>query len=289
MRFKDRLFPNRKVPKRVDRIRAPSFPFLPAPRPFGSSGAGRRLQDLFAESRADILALCREVVAARPYLAEIELRGESEKLPHWKNGYMPPLDGMILYTLLRLRRPKTYLEIGSGNSTKFARKAIQDHGLPTRIISIDPVPRAEIDTLCDEVIRKPFQDIGEEALGWLQEGDVLFQDGSHHSFTNNDTTVFFTEFLPLLPRGVAWGIHDIFLPEDYPAKWYKRFYNEQYMLVTYILAGAAGDRMLFPAGYVQRDDEMNRVLDGVFDLPALAGQRDRRSSSFWMARSKIAQ
>ena len=37
------------------------------------------------------------------------------------------------------------LEIGSGNSTKFARRAIRDHRLCTRITSIDPHPRAEID------------------------------------------------------------------------------------------------------------------------------------------------
>ena len=31
-------------------------------------------------------------------------------------------------------RPETYFEVGSGNSTKFVRRAIRDHNLNTRII-----------------------------------------------------------------------------------------------------------------------------------------------------------
>ena len=284
MKLKDRLFPNRKKPKLVDRIKTPSFPFLPVPRPIGTSKAGRRLLEGLAINRPVYLDLCREIVNSREQLSAVPARTVSPELPHWFNGYMPPLDAMILYTLLRLRNPKTYLEIGSGNSTKMARKAIRDHRLRTRIISIDPVPRAEIDTLCDEVIRKPFQDVGEEALSWLEDGDIVFQDGSHHAFTNNDTTVFFTEFLPEIPRGVDWGIHDIFLPDDYPAIWYKRFYNEQYVLLTYLLAGACGDQPLFPAYYVGRDAELRQQLEGIFDLPALQEKQRFHGTSFWMRR-----
>ena len=55
--------------------------------------------------------------------------------------------------------PATFLEVGSGNSTKFARRAIEDHGLRTRIVSIDPEPWAEIDGLCDEVLRAPAEEV----------------------------------------------------------------------------------------------------------------------------------
>jgi hypothetical protein len=54
--------------------------------------------------------------------------------------------------------PKRYIEVGSGNSTKYVRRAISDHGLRTKIISIDPHPRAVIDTICDEVIRERLED-----------------------------------------------------------------------------------------------------------------------------------
>ena len=53
-----------------------------------------------------------------------------------------------------MRRPRRFIEIGSGNSTKFARRAIRDHWLNTSIVSIDPFPRSEIDAICDEVVRR---------------------------------------------------------------------------------------------------------------------------------------
>ena len=66
----------------------------------------------------------------------------------------------------------------------------------------------------------------------LSAGDMVFIDNSHRAFQNSDVTVFFTEVLPALPAGVAYGIHDIFLPDDYPAGWSDRFYNEQYLLAA---------------------------------------------------------
>jgi hypothetical protein len=41
-------------------------------------------------------------------------------------------------------------------------------------------------------------------------------------------------------------MHDIFLPWDYPEKWRQRFYNEQYLLLTYLLGGADGDEIVLP-------------------------------------------
>jgi len=41
--------------------------------------------------------------------------------------------------------PRVYFEIGLGHSIKFARHAIKLGGLQTKVISIDPDPRAEID------------------------------------------------------------------------------------------------------------------------------------------------
>ena len=54
---------------------------------------------------------------------------------------------MALYTIIAETKPNRYVEVGYGNSTLVAHKAIQDNDLDTRIISIDPFPRAEIDSL----------------------------------------------------------------------------------------------------------------------------------------------
>lgn len=60
----------------------------------------------------------------------------------------------------------------------------------------------------------------------LQAGDMLFMDGLHRCLVNTDATVFFLEGLPRLSRGVLMGIHDIFLPFDYPKPWVNRAYSE---------------------------------------------------------------
>lgn len=289
MRWRNLLGLERPGPRLIKRIRARAYPFTPSPRPYAASRAGQALTRAFNINRAGYERLCREIVQDREFLKGIARRAEkSDPAPSWENRYLPPLDAMILYTMLRLLNPRTYLEIGSGNSTKIARKAIRDHGLATRIVSIDPHPRAEVDALCDEVIRKPFQDVGEEALNWLQPGDMLFQDGSHHIFTNSDATVFFTELLPVLPAGITYGVHDIFLPGDYPEAWHKRFYNEQYLFASFLLAGAGGDQIVFPCKYISDDAALAASLSGIFDLPALAGLRPH-GGAFWMRRPAVSE
>ena len=48
----------------------------------------------------------------------------NEDKPAWNNTILPGLDINSLYSLLRLKNPSKYIEIGSGNSTNVVRKAI---------------------------------------------------------------------------------------------------------------------------------------------------------------------
>ncbi len=61
--------------------------------------------------------------------------------------------------------------------------------------------------------------------------DMIFVDNSHRSFQNSDVTVFFREVFPIFNPDCHYGIHDIFLPNDYPEEWLARYYNEQYVNV----------------------------------------------------------
>ncbi|HEY9865663.1 MAG TPA: class I SAM-dependent methyltransferase, partial [Candidatus Obscuribacterales bacterium] len=142
----------------------------------------------------------------------IPLESTDVLLPQWINGWFPPLDAMSLYTMLASRKPNRYIEIGSGNSTKFARRAIQDHLLPTQITSIDPQPRAEIDEISNTIIRYPLEEVDLSVFSEITENDIVFFDGSHRCFQNSDVTVFFIDIIPLLPSGVTIGIRDIFWP-----------------------------------------------------------------------------
>ncbi|WP_206433363.1 class I SAM-dependent methyltransferase, partial [Streptomyces sp. ADI95-17] len=136
-------------------------------------------------------------------LAGIPLKGvEKASTAYWGNTWLPPLDALSLYGFLASERPARYLEVGSGNSTKFARRAVRDLGLDTRITSIDPEPRAHIDHLCDEVVRVPLQDADLGVFAELEPGDILFIDGSHRLQMGSDVMVFFCELLPRLKPGV---------------------------------------------------------------------------------------
>jgi len=44
----------------------------------------------------------------------------------WKNGGLPGLDAVALYGFIASRRPRLYIEVGIGHSTRFARRAIAD-------------------------------------------------------------------------------------------------------------------------------------------------------------------
>lgn len=182
--------------------------------------------------------------------------------PYWENGFFSSLDAISLFCLLATTNPEIYLEVGSGNSTKFARLAIKTQNLDTKIISIDPNPRAEIDQLCDTIIREPVEDIHPSFFHNLPSSTLVFVDNSHRSFQNSDVTTFFLEILPSLKKGIIFGLHDIFLPYDYPASWIeeKRFYNEQYLLASYILGGHCDSEILFPCYHVVRSKEFSSAL-----------------------------
>lgn len=207
--------------------------------------------------------------------------------PRWDNGnWIPCLDAASIYYLIGKQRPKIYMEVGSGNSTKFARKAIKDFGLSTRIVSIDPMPRAEVDAICDEVLRYPLENVDVEVFDSLGQDDVLFVDNSHRSFQNSDVTVFFTEILPRLKRGVVYGVHDMFLPDDYPADWEARIYNEQYLMSAYLLGGHGGDEIFLPNWYIHTSDNQNlkELREQIFSDPHYEGL-NKVGTCFWLKRA----
>ena len=189
----------------------------------------------------------------------------SPTAPFWGNTWLTGLDAIALYGLLAVHRPTLYLEVGSGNSTKFARRAIHDRRLPTRIVSVDPEPRAEIDTLCNEVIRQRLEDVDLVLFDRLEAGDMLFIDNSHRVFQGGDVTVFFLEVLPRLKPGVLVHVHDIFLPFDYPLIWKERHYSEQYMLAAYLLGGSRRLELLLPVPYVEKHATLGPLIENTWN------------------------
>lgn len=173
-------------------------------------------------------------------------------LPAWSGVPYCAFDALALYTMIAEKRPKRYLEIGSGITTCWAHLAKKNAGLTMQIISIDPEPRAHIDGICNRIIRDGLETCDPSIVDELEAGDILFFDGSHRSFMNSDVTVFFIDFLPRLKPGVLVHIHDINLPYDYP-EWAKPWYwNEQYMLAVYMMGNKARIDPVLPTAFVCR-------------------------------------
>lgn len=172
----------------------------------------------------------------------------------WVGGAICAFDSLALYAMVTKYSPKVYLEIGSGMTTCFARKAIEDAGLNTKLISIDPQPRGEIDSICDEVIRDGLETCDLSAFDQLEAGDILFFDGSHRSFMNSDVTVFFIDVLPRIKPGVIVHVHDILLPWDYPDSFKYWYWNEQYLLAVYLMCSKDKLTPLLPTTWICRSE-----------------------------------
>jgi hypothetical protein len=251
-------------------------------------GAGRpphcRLDSIVAAGRVGYAAIIDEIARLRSDFAGVQMSAPSTAtVPFWINEWFPPLDAMALHAMCA-RRPKVLVEVGSGLSTKFAHWSITHHGLATRIISIDPQPRCNIDRVVTEILPRPLERIPPAWFDTLDKNDILFIDSSHRSFQNSDVTAFFLDILPRLKPGVLVHIHDIYLPEDYPASCLGTLWNEQYLLAAALLYGGAGLEILFPCWYVSKDPELSANLHQGLRRGRLAGLH-LWGASFWLRKT----
>jgi predicted O-methyltransferase YrrM len=263
----------------------PDYPFRSAPRyGYGQPPHGKLLE-ILDRSRQTYAATLQEFVAFSKELHQIPLDppGDPEG-PYWRNSYFGGLDAVSLYALAALNNPRTYIEIGSGNSTKFMRKVVRTRGLRTRMVSIDPNPRAEIDGLCDEVRRTRLEEIDLSVFDSLDTGDILFVDGSHRVFMNSDVSVIFLDILPRLKPGVLIYIDDIYLPLDYPPDWIPRYYSEQYLLAALLLAEGPHYEVVLPCMFVRLNPDLQHIVDRLWANSAFADAGLGWGTGFWLRR-----
>jgi len=162
---------------------------------------------------------------------------------YYNNVNFGPGDSEYLYSMIRLYRPATILEVGSGLSTLMARNAIDanradDPGYRCRHVCIEPYEMRWLDQLGGvEVVRSTVEDTKRELFSGLGRNDIVFIDSSHVIRPQGDVVVEYLELLPLLQAGTLVHIHDIFTPRDYPAEWivdYVWLWNEQYLVEAFL-------------------------------------------------------
>lgn len=129
------------------------------------------------------------------------------------------------------------------------------------------------------MIRAPLEACDLAPFWALKPGDMLFLDGSHRCFTNSDVTVFFLDILPHLPSGILIGIHDIYLPYDYPQTWLARGYSEQYLLAVYLLSKGLTCQIEFPTLFLCHDASLQPAMARLWRT--LETPVEHRGSAFW--------
>ncbi len=261
------------------RLEIPGSPPSAQDRPrwgYGSPSHAR-LSDILARGDGEYRGVLEGFAEYSDALHAIPLAQTDPREPHWLCGFLFGLDGVSLYSFIRERKPRRYMEIGSGNSTLFVDRARRDGAIDMQITSIDPRPRRDIDAICDRVIREPLEVADLGIFSELEAGDVVFMDGTHRVFMNSDAVVFFMDVLADLPPGVLVGVHDIHLPDDYRPVETKRYYSEQYLLAAYLLAEADWLRPVLPCWYISHHQALGDLSRSL--APAAI---EGRGLIFWM-------
>lgn len=162
---------------------------------------------------------------------------------YYNNKMFRHFDAIILYSMIRMCKPKRIIEVGSGFSSAVmldTNNLFFENSI--KCTFIEPYPRRLKSLLFEnekiDLIEQPVQNVDVKLFEQLGENDILFIDSSHVSKTGSDVNFLMFEVLPRLTKGVKIHFHDIFYPFEYPKKWAidKRLsWNEDYILRAFLL------------------------------------------------------
>ncbi|MHA1523260.1 MAG: class I SAM-dependent methyltransferase [Alphaproteobacteria bacterium] len=234
------------------------------------------LEPIFDDAEPAMRDLFDQIEAAAPILAKFT---GPPPAPRLNQDWFPRLDAAAAYCLVALEKPRRIVEIGSGHSTRVLARAVKDAGLETTITCIDPAPRAAISKLGVTHIPTVLAKAPGEVFANLEAHDMLFVDSSHIAMPGTDVDQLFGEILPRLKLGTLVHIHDVFLPDAYPAAWERRGYNEQ-LPVACLLQGGYGLR--WSSHFVATRRPWWLEAGPVAKLPLIAGAHE---TSVWLQRS----
>ena len=158
-----------------------------------------------------------------------ECRGRDWSPGRVYNGAFESGDLEFYHAMLRSLKPRRLVEVGSGISTWYAKRALGMNAVPCEVTAIDPMPGYPPPPGVRH-LRRPVQEVDLGFLGGLEAGDVLFIDSSHGAV---EARFHVSSLLPRLRPGVVIHHHDLVYP------YAPRFPEEEVVLDFY--RGHAGD------------------------------------------------
>lgn len=238
------------------------------------------IERLFQSCNAYIAAHLVAMETFAEDLAAIQVSAEPPA-PRWGQDWFPGLDAAAGYSMLRRFHPKRLIEIGSGHSTRFYARAVQDGGLATQITAIDPAPRADLTALDRiELQRCIVQKADPKIFDTLQAGDFLCIDSSHILMPATDVDILLNTVIPRLPKDVFIHIHDMCLPWDYPPQWHWRGYNEQSGVAALINTG--GFDVIWSSAWVNKT---YALAEKASNMAALHREPGSLETSLWLRKN----
>jgi hypothetical protein len=234
---------------------------------------------------------------ARKYADECNWPNEPSLDPkqfHLHNGCFSYGCAAPLHCIIRDHKPKSIIEIGSGNSSKVIAAANELNSLEnhkTKHTIIDPYfalnqkdfPESTV------IIRQPVETMELDIFASLEENDILFIDSSHVCKIGSDVNFEILEILPRLKKGVLIHFHDIPLPSEYPKIYatnprFRVFWTESYLLQAFLICNSDFE-IILPMSYVQTHCLERLKMAFPHSLKTDFGWA---SGSFWIKRTAIS-
>lgn len=196
------------------------------------------------------------------------------------------------HCIIRDRKPKRLIEIGSGRSSLVLSAALEfnesDGAQPAEYTVVDPYPSPLLEVVPGTrptVIAERVEVIDAGFFEQLERGDILFIDSGHVVRIGGDVNFLVLDVLPRLKPGVVVHFHDIGLPYEYPEVYatnpaFRMLWTEAYLLQAFLACNSEFEVLLGMAYLMHDRPEVFRQAFPLFD-PA---RHKSVSGSFWIAR-----
>lgn len=221
--------------------------------------------------------------------------GQAELLnkifPKYSGEYKPEpneglslADAFILYAMIREKKPKVMMEVGSGESTMISLRALKknrEEGVASMFYAIEPYPKDYLRRISDEGFKLIDKKLEEIEIDFFSQADLIFIDSSHVAKIGSDVNYEILEIVPKLKKDAVVHWHDIMLPMNYWKEWTHegtKFWNESYMLHAFMLFNDTY-KVLWASRYMQ----LNHADVMKQQMPFFQPEK-HRCTSFWIQR-----